>query len=68
MVKRKYRVMERQGVRVLSATSGWYPECHYTLERNIDGKIFRVTLSKFLGWKPGDVIEVEDLYVEGLKN
>lgn len=68
MVIRKYRVTERKSLRVLSPTSGLYPECFYTLEREPDAKVFRVTLSKALGWKPGDVVEVEDLYVEGVKS
>jgi len=68
MVKRKYRVTERLPVRLLSPTSGLYPECLYTLEREKDGKILRVTMSKFLGWKPGDIVEVEDLYVENAKS
>lgn len=67
MVRRKYRVAAREDVRGRSHASWLFPECLYTLERQEDGKIFKVTLSKALGWKPGDVVDVEDLLVEGVR-
>ena len=61
MAKRKYEVTGRQDAPRGSHRSFLFPEWLYTLKRQEDGSIFRVTMSKSLGWKPGDIVEVEDL-------
>lgn len=67
MVKRKYRVKNGQDLPRLSHRSWIFPECLYTLERQEDGKVFRVTLEKSLGWRSGDLVEVEDWIIETVK-
>lgn len=64
MRKHKYQVTERQDAPRQSHRNFLFPECLYTLKRLEDGCIFRVTLSRSLGWQPGDIIELEDLLVE----
>ncbi|HLY76212.1 MAG TPA: hypothetical protein VKU80_19080 [Planctomycetota bacterium] len=64
MTKRKYLVADRQEVPRQSHRSFLFPECLYTLKRQDDGCMFRVTLSKSLNWEPGDIIELEDFQVE----
>jgi hypothetical protein len=60
----KYVVTECQEAPRLSHRSFLFPECVYTLKRAPDGSLVRVTLSKSLRWKPGDVVEVADLVVD----
>jgi len=64
MMKHKYEVTGREEAPRHSHRSFLFPEDLYTLKRLKDGAIFRVTLSKSLQWKPGDIIELEDLLVE----
>ena len=68
MTKRKYLVTEVQEAPRQSHGSFLFPECLYTLKRMDDGGIFRVTLSKFLRWEPGNVVELEDLLVDTQKS
>jgi hypothetical protein len=67
MAKHKYEVKEFQEASRQSHRGFLFPECLYTLKRQEDGCIFRVTLSKSLRWEPGDIVELEDLLIEPLK-
>ena len=64
MMKRKYLVLERQDAPRGSHRSYLFPEWLYTLRRQDDGCIFRLTLSKSTGWEPGELIELKDLTVQ----
>jgi hypothetical protein len=68
MAKRRYEVTERQDAPRGSHRSFLFPEWLYTLKRQEDGSVFRVTLSKSLEWKPGDIVEVEDLILGCMKS
>lgn len=63
-MKRKYLVTEKLEAPRQSHRSFLFPEWLYTLKRQDDGCLFRVTLSKSLRWEPGDVIELEDLQLQ----
>jgi hypothetical protein len=64
MDKRQYLVTERQEAPRQSHRSFLFPECLFTLKRQDDGCVFRVTLSKNLRWEPGDIIELKDHQLE----
>ncbi len=68
MTKREYLVTDKQEPPPQSHRNFLFPECLYTLKRLDSGAVFRVTLSKSMGWKPGDIIEMEDLLVETVRH
>lgn len=61
--RRKYLVKSVREAPRVSHLSRLFPECVYTLLPQGRAREIELVLRKSLGWKAGDVVELDDVFV-----